>query len=174
MNKIVVPTKFNKSGKRVLKIPVDDKRIYAPAHREYTKKRKAIRSELLQNLDYVKKEYVKKISHCIASYLANDSVNSGDRYKVAKFIVEQCMIEKVNISIETEGIEREESLSSQLGKIPELARIEEEYQAAESRVFGEEAAAIQDAGRELADKKRALQKELRDHIHRQFHPEDKA
>jgi len=39
MGKVVIRTKFNKTGKRVLKIPLDDRQICAPAHQRYREAR---------------------------------------------------------------------------------------------------------------------------------------
>jgi len=174
MAKIVVPTQFNKSGKRVLEAPIDEKKICAPAYQEYRRKRKAIQNEWLQKWNDEKIKYISNMSQCIASYLASNSVRTDDVYEIAKFIVEQWMIERFNVNIENGRMARVESITLELSKIPELFRIEKEFKVAIGRIYDEKEAAFEEAERELMAKKRALQKEVSDHIHNQFHPENKS
>ena len=162
MDKIVVPTKFNKTGKRVLKTPVDERRIYAPADKKYRRAFDAIQAEWLRKWNSATREYVESMAHWIASYVARDSTPAAEKHRIVKFLAERSLSQR---------------WSNQLGRIPELARVEEENWEAYVETCGkadeERAIATAKASADHNDMKRALWREIADHIHYQYHPEDK-
>lgn len=173
MEKIVVPTKFNKTGKRVLTIPLDESKICAPAYRIYREARRKARDEWKRKWDSTKQTYVESVAHWIASYIARDSTPVTEKYKIAKFLAEQNLAERGPMNITGPGSSQRWSI--QLG-IPELSSVEEEawevYVAASNRADAERDSAFAKAESAHDDMKRALWREISDHIHHQYHPED--
>jgi hypothetical protein len=174
MEKIVVPTKFNKTGKRVLSVPLDEDKIYAPAYQEYRKVYRAVQDDWKRKHNLEIDKYVEKIAHWIASYIAKDSTPDTEKYRIAKFLAEQGLAERAPMNIT--GPRSSKRWSVQLGDIPELSSLEEEaweaYVAAANKADKEKEEALSKASIDCADMKRALAKEISEHIQRQHHPED--
>ena len=173
MEKIVVPTKFNKTGKRVLKTPLDEKQIHAPAFRLYKKAYRKAQDEWKRKWDSAQQTYVESMAHWIASYIARDSTSVAERYKVTKLLAELSLVQRGPVPIP--GRVDSERWSIQLG-IPELSDVEREawetYLAVSNKADAEKDAAFAKAKSTCDDMKRALQREISDHIHHQYHPED--
>lgn len=171
MEKIVVPTKFNKTGKRVLSIPLDDRKVCAPAYRLYKKAYRAAQDEWVRKGDSAKRTYAESMAHWIASYVARDSTPVGEKYRIAKFLAEQSLAERGPMNITGPGSSQRWSI--QLGNMSELASIEEEaweaYVVICRKADAEREAAIAKAHTDCGDMKRALSREISDHIHHQYH-----
>lgn len=165
MGKILIPTKFNKTGRRVLTTPLHDKSVCAPANRIYRQSYCAIEAEFKRNKDKPLQTYIEEMSHFVASYIASNSASDEDRYRIAKFLAE--------CSLRQTGPIR---WSRQLGDIRGLSQVEEKawqtYVAASNRLEKEKEEALDRARDKCSTMKRALWREISDHIHHQCHPED--
>ena len=163
MGKIVIPTKFNKTGRRVLTTPLQEKWICAPANRRYRQSCKAIEAEFKRNKDKPLQSYIEEMSHFLASYIASNSASDEDRYRITKFLA-KC------------SLRQSERWSRQLGDIPGLSQVEQEawqtYMDAFNKLLKEREEALDRASYEHDVMKRALRREIDDHIHHQYHPED--
>jgi len=124
MDKIVVPTRFNKTGKRVLRTPLDAKRIYAPAEQKYQPIFRAIEDEWWRKLNYARRAYAERVADWMASYVARDSTPAAERYRVVKFLAEEALAE--HGPMEVKGPMAWKRWSCQIGEIPGLPRLEEE------------------------------------------------
>lgn len=173
MEKIVVPTKFNKTGKRVLSFPLEEERICAPAYQQYRKAYRAAQDEWKRKWDSAEQTYVESVAHWIASYIARDSTSVAERYKITKLLAGLSLAQRGPVPIP--GQADSERWSIQLG-IPKLSDVEEKawevYLAASSKADEERDAALAKAKSACDEMKRALSREISDHIHRQHHPED--
>ena len=166
MGKIVVPTKFNKTGKtgkRVLTPPLDDEKVSAPAYHLFRKACRAAQSEWSRKRDRAKLTYVERLAHCISSYVAKDSTPATDKYMVTKFLAEQILT-----PINVEGPGPSGRWSDQLGGIPELSNVEEEtweaYVETTRKAEVERETALSEARLECGDMKRALFREITDRL----------
>lgn len=173
MEKIIVPTKFNKTGKRVLTIPLDERQVCAPAYRIYREAYRKTQDEWKRKWDSAKQTYAESVAHCIASYIARDSTPVTEKYKTAKFLAEQSLAERGPMNIT--GPNSSQRWSVQLGNI-ELASVEEKawkaYITTSNKADAERDTALAKAKSACDEMKRALSREISDHIHRQYHPED--
>ena len=163
MGKIVVPTKLNKTGKRVLTDPYNDKLVCGPANRRYRQSYIAIEAEFNKNMHKPWQAYIEKMSKVIASYVGSESASDEDRYRIIKFLAE--------------GGLRETALDRpQLGDIPEISQMVQEawqnYMEAFGKLLKEREEALKRASYEHDVMKRALRREISDYFHHQFHPED--
>ncbi|MDA0734191.1 MAG: hypothetical protein O2909_06915 [Chloroflexi bacterium] len=158
MAKIVVPTQFNKTGKRILTTPVDNDKICAPANRKYKESYRAIEARWKSAWERAKLEYTQKFAHRLASYIANEVTPVEEKYRIAKFLVEQALATRGPMPLDNR------SWSAQLGGIPALAGAEEDawrsYLELSHEVEAEKETAIQRARRECDHMKRALRKEF--------------
>jgi hypothetical protein len=174
MGKIVVRTKFNKTGRRVLTTPLQEKWVCAPADRRYKKAYYAIESEFKKKKDKPLYPYIEKISHFIASYVASSSVSAKERYRIVKFLSESSLRETGPMAIGDHMDARR--WSRQLGDISGLSHVEEEawqtYVEESQTLWKERENALNRASYAHDVMKRALWKEISDQIHREFHPED--
>ena len=162
MGKIVVPTKFNKLGKRVLKTPVEGKWVCAPADRRYRQSCKVIEVEFRRNMHKPWQAYIEKMSQFLASYVGSNSASEEDRYRIIKFLAE-CKL--------TENGGR-----PQLGDIPGLSQVEQEarknYVDAFNKLLKKREEALKRASYEHDVEKRELWKEVEEYLSNQSHPED--
>ena len=162
MGKIVIPTKSNKTGKRVLKTPLGGKWICAPANRRYSKSCKAIEAEFKRNMHKPWQAYIEKMSEVIASYVGSKSASDEDRYRIIKFLAEGGLTEYAG--------------RPQLGDIPGLYQVEQEawqgYMEAFGKLLKEREEALDRARYEHGVEKRALWKEISDYYQHECHPED--
>lgn len=174
MEKIVVPTKFNKTGKRVLSLPLDEAKIRAPAYQQYRKAYRTAQDSWKRKRASAIRTYMEMMTHWIASYVSSDSTPIAQKYKIAKFLAEQSLVERGPMNITGPGSSHRWSV--QLGDIPELSAVEEEawevYVAAANKADTEGEASLAKARTDCDDMKRALAKEISEHIHQQHHPED--
>jgi hypothetical protein len=174
MEKIIVPTKFNKSGKRVLSIPLDENKVYALAYQQYHKAYHAAEVKWKCENEVAIRAYVERIATWIASYIAKDSTPSTEKHRIAKFLAEQALAKQGPISIT--GPRSSQRWSAQLGDIPELASIEEDaweaYISATNKADQQRQRAIAKASTDSDEMKRALWREVSDYMHRQYHQED--
>jgi len=174
MEKIVVPTKFNKTGKRVPTIPLDEGKICAPAHRLYRKAYHKARAEWKRKSDSAIQTYVRRMAHWIASHVARDSTPVTEKYKIAKFLAEQSLAERGPMNITGPGSSQRWSI--QLGDMPELSAVEEEaweaYITDCNKANAEREASLAKARTDCDDMKRALAKEISEHIHQEHQSED--
>lgn len=163
IEKWVIPTKFNKTGKRVLTIPLDyDKVVYAPANRRYKQDYYAIEAEFKRNKDKPLKGYIEKMSDFLASYVASDSASKEDRYRITKFLAE-CRLKQ------------SERWSEQLGNISGLSEVDQEawqaYMEADKRLWEEREEALYEARSRRDAMKKELRREIAEAIHHECHPE---
>ena len=174
MEKIVVPTKFNKTGKRVLSLPLDEEKVCAPAYRIYREAYRKTQDEWKRKWDSAKQTYVESIAHWIASYIARDSTPATEKYKIAKFLAEQSLAERGPMNIT--GPNSSQRWSVQLGNILELASVEgkawKAYIIASNKADAERDTVLARVKSACDEMKRALSREISDHTHRQYHPED--
>jgi len=174
MEKIVVPTKFYKTGKRVLTIPLDERQICAPAYRLYRKACHTAQTEWKRKCDSAIHIYVERMADWMASYITRDSTPATEKYRIAKLLAERSLAERGPMNITGPG--SSERWSIQLGGIPGLANVEQEaweaYLAASSKADEKREAAIAKARMDCDEMKQALSQEISDHIHRQYHQED--
>lgn len=89
MGKIIVPTKFNKTGKRIPITPLDEREICAPAYRLYRKAYHTAQAEWKRKCDSTERTYVESMARWIASYVARDSTPVTERNKIVKFLAEK-------------------------------------------------------------------------------------
>jgi len=159
---VEVPTKFNKTGKRILTDPYNDKLVCAPANRRYRQSCKAIMDKFERNKDKPLKEYIEKMSQVIASYVGSESASDEDRYRIIKFLAEGGLSEYAE--------------KPPLGDISGLSQMVQEawqkYNEACGKLWKERDEALKRASYEHDDMKRALRREISDYFHHQFHPED--
>lgn len=150
MGKIVVPTKFNKVGKRVLTTPVEGKWVCAPADRRYRQSRRAIEAEFRSNIHKPWQAYIETMSRFLASYVGSNSASEEDRYRIIRFLAE-CKL--------TENADR-----PQLGDIPGLSQVEQEarktYVNAFNKLLKKREEALKQASYEHDVEKRELWKEV--------------
>ena len=162
MEKIVVPPRFNKTGRRVLQIPLDESKICAPAYQLYRKARFRAQEEWKLKCESLIRKYVERMADWIASYVARDSTPATEKYKVAKFLAEQSLTEREPMN--TTGPGSSERWSIQLGDMEELSVAEEEawedYVAASNKAEMERDTAIAQATSDCDEVKRALRQEV--------------
>jgi hypothetical protein len=163
MDEIVVPTRFYKTGRRRLKLPLDDKQVCAPANRRYRQSYKAIEAEFHSNMHKPWQAYFERMTEVLASYVSSESASKEERYRIVKFLAEGRL---------TESADR-----PQLRDIPGISQEEEEaweaYMEERGKVYGKWKEGLERASYEHDVEKRALRREVTDHIHYQYHPEDK-
>lgn len=161
MGKIVIPTKSNKTGKRVLKTPLEGKWVCAPANKRYSQSYKAIMDEFKRNMHKPWQAYVERMAEVLASYVGSKSASKEDRYKIVKFLAEGRL---------TESAGRPE-----LGDIPDISQEEQEawetYIEEYGKVYGKWEEDLERASYEHGVEKRALWKEISDYYHHECHPE---
>ena len=166
MERIIVPTKFNKSGKRILTVPLDESKICAPAYQRYRKACHRAQTEWKGKRDFNIRMYIERIADWIASYISRDSTPVTEKYRIAKFLVEQGLAKRGPMNVSGPGTSLRWSV--QLGDIPELASIEEEtweaYVAASGEVEVERDTALARARTDCDNMKQALRREVYDHI----------
>lgn len=162
MEKIAVPTRFNKTGRRVLQIPLDERKVCAPAYQLYRKACLRAQEEWKLKCESLIRKYVERMAHWIASYVARDSTPATEKYRVAKFLAEQSLAERGPMN--TTGPGSSERWSIQLGDMKELSVFEEEaweyYVAASNEADAERDAAIAQATSDCDEMKRALRQEV--------------
>jgi hypothetical protein len=163
VGKIVIPTKWNKSGKRVLKTPLEGKWVCAPADKRYRESCRAIEAEFKRNMHKPWQAYVERMAEVLASYVGTKSASKEERYRIVKFLAEGRLTESAG--------------RPQLGDIPEISQEEQEawetYIDEYSKVYGKREEDLKRASYEHDVEKRALWREITDHIHYQYHPEDR-
>lgn len=165
MEELRIPTKFNKTGIRVLKTPLEDKWVCAPANRKYRQACKTITDKFDRNEDKPLKEYIEKMSRIIACYVGSESASDEDRYRIIKFLAEG-------------GLTGSKSADRpEIGDIPGLSKMVQEawqkYMEESSKLWKEREEALEEARYKHGVERRALWREITDHIHYQYHPEDK-
>ena len=163
MEKSVITTKFNKTGKRVLKIPLDDKVVCAPANRIYRQGRRNIDGEFRRNVKKTEEAYIERMVDFVASYVAGDSASKEDRYKITKFLAEGRLIQFSR-------------WSENLGYIPGIYEVEQEaWQTmleADKKLDEERKDALYEARSKWYAMKKELWREIDEYIHHECHPED--
>jgi len=177
MDKIVVCTKFNKTGKRILTTPLQEKQVCAPANRRYRQSYYSIESEFKKKKDEPLYRYIEEMSHFIASYVASSSATHEQRYKITKFLAEGSLRETGPIAIG--GRMDSARWSRQLIDILGLSQAEEKlwetYVKESNELWEWRKEALKKASNEHDAMKRALWREVSNQIHRKFHPQnDKA
>lgn len=162
MGELRIRTKYNKTGWRILKTPLDDKWVYAPANRKYREACKEIRDKFDRNKDKPLKAYIERMSEVIASYLGSESASDEDRYRIIEFLAEGGLIKSRD--------------KPELGEIPGLSKMVEEawekYTEESSKLWKEREEGLDRARYEHGVMKRALWREITEHIHYECHPED--
>ena len=124
MDKIVVPTRFNKTGKRILKVPVTEKRICAPAYRIHNKACQAAERECRTERAAARDKYAESMAEWIASYVAQDSTPTEDKYRVVKFLAKQNLSKSGPMNITGPGSSARWSV--QIDGIPGLSEVEKQ------------------------------------------------
>ena len=169
MDKIIVPTKYNKTGKRILTPPLDDRKISAPAYKLYREAYRAAQAEYRRKLDLAKQNYVESMANWIASYVTGDSKPAAEKYRIVQFVVRQALEKQGPFN--TEGLGSSRRWSVQIGDIPGLASIEEEswktYMEECHKADEERDAAVAKAGMDCDEMKRVLSREVSEQVRRQ-------
>jgi len=87
LKKVVIKTKFNRSGKRVLTIPIDYPGILAPRYFGwYKKKREAIDQRYKQACDNAKQKYIESMANSIAKYVTGNSTTGSEEFKATRVL----------------------------------------------------------------------------------------
>lgn len=171
MGKIVVPTKFNKTGRRVLTTPLQEKWVVAPANRRYHQAGPTIKSELERKLDEAHRLYLETMLGLIPSYVASSSTNDEDKYMITRFLVQESLM-----GVQRMHVDVPQRWSNQLGSITGLSQAVKEasriYEETTGKAYKEHTEALERANEEYYAMIRALWREIFDHIHHQYHPED--
>jgi len=166
MGKVVIRTKFNKTGKRVLKIPLEDRQICAPAYQQYREARHAADEQWRHKWDSAKRAYIETIAHWMASYVARESTSFTERYKITKFLAEQSLAERSPMNIEGPGSSQRWSI--QLGGMSKLSSIEQKawkaYVTVCRKADDERDNAITEACEASDEMARVLRREIHDNI----------
>lgn len=164
MEKLEIPTKFNKTGKRVLRTPLDDRVVCAPANRKYKQACHDIDTEFRRNMKKNDEAYIEKMVDFVASYVASDSASKEDKYKIAKFLAEGRLIQFSH-------------WSEELGYIPGLSEVEEEawqkMLEGNKKLEEERKDDLHEARSKWYAMKKELWKEIDEYIHHECHPEKK-
>jgi hypothetical protein len=173
MSKMVVHTKFNKTGKRILTTPLQEEGVCAPANRKYGQARNRIETEFKKKWHYPQDRYVDTLSSFIVSYVSNKSSAHEEVYELVKFLA-VCSIKATGSRI---GIHMGSNIWLQkLGNIPGLAELEAKaWQTCQKEfktLLEKRETALKKASNKHDEMKRQLWREISDEIHRQFHPED--
>ena len=162
MEKIVVPTRFNKTGRRVLQIPLDESKICAPAYQLYREARLRAQEEWKLKRESLIRKYVERMADWVASYVARDSTPTTEKYRVAEFLAEQGLAKRGPMN--TRGPGSSERWSIQLGDMKDLSVVEEEawedYVATSNKAEMERDTAIAQATSDCDEMKRALRQEV--------------
>jgi len=174
MGKIVVPTKFNKTGKRVLTTPLQGKWVCAPAEQRYRKTLADIEAKFKRRDDESRQRYIETMSHLIASYVSSSSTSSEERYMITKLLAEIVLKERGPIA--PEEVSSCQRLSNQLRGVSGLYQAAEEawriYAGEGNKLWEERHEEIRIAMMDCKVMRDALWREISDHIHHQCHPED--
>ena len=81
MDKMVITSKFTKSGKRVLKKPLSHNSVCAPAYREYRIAYEETKCEWKEWSSSAKRRYVERMAHKIATCLSGEQISDELRYQ---------------------------------------------------------------------------------------------
>lgn len=171
MAMIVFPTKFNKTGRRVLTTPLKEKWVCAPAKRRYRKACDVIKSEWKLRLDEARRRYTETMLVLIASYVAGSSTSKEQKHMIISFLIEESSIGTAAMDVDVPR-----RWSKKLRNITGLDQAAEEasriYEETRDRVFREWDEALGRAHDEYDAMKRTLWRECSDHIHHEYHVED--
>ena len=162
MRRAVVPTKFNKTGKRVLIAPLHDGKVSLPAYQRYRRAHELADDEWRRAQDSASRAYVETMADSIAEHVASDSAPAEERYRVVKSLATQ-LLRPINPA----GRSGPERWSKQLG-IGTLVQTEDEAWETYVNVCHEANATRQtahlDTSLECNDMKRALWLEITDYL----------
>jgi hypothetical protein len=165
MGKIVVRTKFNKTGKRTLTTPLREEYVCAPANRKYRQVYDRIEAEFKKKMHNPRHKYAKTIARFAASYLASKSSSAQETYSLVEYLTYS------GIKASSGRIDM-----TKLKNIPGLTEIEEKAWKTCNREFDllwrKRQADLDEASRQHDETKRQLWRETSDEIHREFHPEN--
>lgn len=157
-----MPSRFNKTGRRVLRIPLDERRVCAPAYKRYWKARDVVEVNRRLECDSAKQLYAETLAEWIASYVARNSTPTAKKYQVAKFLAEQILAATGPMVVEGPG--GSNRWSDQLGGMPELSSIEgkawNRYVDMCRKADAERNTANDKADKDLDDMKRVLWREV--------------
>ena len=159
MGKVIVATKFNKTGSRSLNTPLDGDKVEAPARRRYQEAHRAAQAAWKLKWDCARRRYIDRMAQWIASYVARDSTPAEEKYRIAKFLAERTLM-----PVNPGSLGSSSRWSNQLGGIPELTAVEQEIWEAYVETFrkadAEKETDLHEASLECADMKRALWREI--------------
>jgi len=162
MGRIVVRTKSNRTGRRVLKTPLEDRLVCAPANKRYSQCCKAIEAEFKRNFHKPWQAYIEKVSEVIASYVGSRCTSDEGKYRIIRFLAE--------------GGLREDAGRAELREMLGRPQVEEEAWQTYLEEFGkllkEREEGLKTASYEHGVEKRALWREITDQIHYECHPDD--
>ena len=169
MSKIVVPTKFNKTGKRVLQVPVTEDRLFAPAYQIYRRACEAAEQEREASRAEARDEYVESMAEWVASYVAEDSTPASEKHRITKLLAMQDLQRRGPMNIEGPGSSARWSV--QIGGISGLPEAERQawvaYLKKARGADAEKDAAVEQARRHCEEMKRELRIEVREGVLRQ-------
>jgi hypothetical protein len=85
VGKIIVHTKSNKTGKRILTTPLQEKYVSAPANRKYYQACNKIEAEFKSKMCNPQHKYTKTLARFIASYIANKSSSVQETFALVEY-----------------------------------------------------------------------------------------
>jgi hypothetical protein len=169
MDRIVVPTKFNSTGRRVFKVPVSDEKVCAPAYQIYRKACRAAEQECRTKKATVRNSYIESLAQWIAAYVAADTTPAEHKYRITKFLAKLSLHERGPMNVKGPGSSMRWSV--QISGILGLAEVEEQhwetYVENSRNADAERDTALERAKLDCVKMKRGLRLEIRECIRRQ-------
>jgi len=165
MGKIVVHTKFNRTGKRILTTPLREEYVCAPANRKYRQAYNRIEAEFKKKMHDPDNKYIETVSRFVAEYVASKSSSYDEILKIVKFLA-ACSIRAIGPRI---GSHMDSRIWLQrLGNIPGLSALEEKAWQTCRKEFNtlwvKRETALQKASYEHDEMKRQLWREISDRL----------
>jgi len=165
VGKIIVHTKFNKTGKRILTTPLQEKYVCALANRKYHQACDKIEAEFKSKMHNPQHKYAKTIARFIARYISNNSSSVQETFTLVEYLAYGSM----------KGSSGRTDMTK-LKNIPGLSEIEEESwktcQKEFSTLWRRRESDLSKASNQHNEMKRQLWREITDEIHNEFHPEN--
>ena len=164
MSLIRISTRFNRSGIRVLKTPLSENYVIAPAKRIFKATLERIDSEFRSNMDSSRISCIESISCAIAEYISNNSTTVEKRYSLSKCLAESFYRERIHIFTIGHYDDTEKLLMDQLKFIPSLysavKQACDKYITEGGKAFAEHETAREQALSDYSSNKDALWREI--------------
>ena len=167
MDKIVIASKFTKSGKRVLKRPVSDRSVCAPINRKYKGAFENIDDEWKEKRSAAKAIYVESMARHVATYFSGECSSKRPNYRflydLAKEALESSGVRWLMDHLVT-AVRSSES-SDELSALRDIERrLRNEYSLSMNQAERSAKAAKQDIQDRCIQMRRELWREVEEHI----------